>query len=197
MRLRLASILSAAALFAGAFATPLFAQERAGFWIGGGLGVVSTGITIDRDIDRGVGFDTALGVGWTINRQTLVGIELRGGYGVVFYEPDGDVDTYGTDLLAALTYYPRQSSGFFLRTGVGPAFLDDSVSDTPGPDVGAVGFAVLGGAGYDLYLGRNLSLTSTIEFRYGDNGKVEFDDGARYRGLTHNVVGAYVGIKLN
>ena len=107
------------------------AQERAGFWISGGLRLKSVGGSIDSvPIDRGGAGDITISLGWTLTPQLLIGVEASG-YGVNSVDPAG-VETTGTNSVVSITYYPRRSSGFFVRGGVGPTFLDNS-EESPRP----------------------------------------------------------------
>lgn len=140
-------------------------QERNGFWIGFGVGVGSANLTCD-DCEGGretggVGF---LRMGGTLNDRILLGGEVN----VWSKEQDGiTVNLY--DLLATMTVYPRPASGFFVKGGLGAAFTDNEIhvgNQTITTDLGT-GLGLLVGAGYDVRVKRNLSITPAVSFWYG------------------------------
>jgi hypothetical protein len=196
MRFQSAAALPALMLLWVALPSTAVAQERAGFWISGGLRLKSVGGSIDSvPIDRGGTGDITISLGWTLTPQLLIGVEASG-YGVTLYNPAG-VETTGTNSVVSIPYYPRGSSGFFVRGGVGPTFLDNTEDSPPAADISGKGIAVMGGAGYDFYLGRNFSLTSAVDYWYGDVGNVEFDQSTRFTDWKHNAIGVLFGIKFN
>jgi hypothetical protein len=197
MRYRVTFLLSVAILPWAGLPSEAAGQERNGFWIAVSGGVGTVGGSVDGvELDRGGGvwFPTSLSLGWTLTSQLLVGVDL-GGYGITFYETTGDVDSTGVDLAAAVTYYPRATSGFFVTAGVGPSFLTEQ-SDVADTNIHGKGFAMMGSVGYDFYLGRNFSLTSAVEVRYGRIGELTFNERIR-RNVNHDVVTASIGIKFN
>lgn len=136
------------------------AQERRGFWIGTDIGIASTDASADGiDLD-GRGQASALDIlaGWTVRPQLLIGVELNTlSVGVT---RDGVFQDAGVvDVTATLTYYPRPSSGFFIKGGIGPSFFDD-LEETPNVDISGTGVSAIVGTGYDIPLGRRLSLTT-------------------------------------
>ena len=184
-------------LLSAALPSSAVAQERAGFWISGAGRLKSVGGSIDGvSIDRGPALDITIGLGWTLTPQLLLGVESNA-YGVTVYDPVRDIETTGTNTVVSVTYYPRRSSGFFVRGGVGPTFLDNVNESPPGVDISGKGIVLMGGAGYDLYLGRNFSLTSAVDFWHGDVGNVKFDERTRFGDWKHNALGVLVGIKFN
>jgi hypothetical protein len=58
------------------------------------------------------------------------------------------------------------------------------------------GWGVLAGLGYDLRVGRNVSLTPSVNFYYGQPGDLVFD-GEELLGWKQNVVSFELGITFH
>ena len=193
-RRRLVVFVAAIVVWAG-LPSNAMGQDRRGFWIAAGVGVASIDASADDlDVDRGGGVDISLALGWTLAPQFLVGVELVG-YSVTLTRSQQESEATDVDVVATLTYYPRQRSGFFVKAGAGPSFFNSLDDDSP--EISGKGFAVMGGVGYDLYLGRNFSLVAGVDLLYGHIGDVEFDQRTEFRDWRHNLVRAAVSIKLN
>lgn len=156
------------ALLTAVLATSAFAQQaqtRDGFWVGGGMGYGSLGMSCEGcgDIDRTGGLSGYAKLGGTLRPNILLGVEMNGW---TKSELGGRV-TMG-NMSGAAYWYPMPTQGLFIKAGAGYAVLtaDDgtgSASDT--------GFGLLGGVGYDLRVGRNLSITPVANyFRGGFDG---------------------------
>ena len=76
------------------------------------------------------------------------------------------------------------------------SFFDD-LEESPAVDVSGTGVGAIVGSGYDIYLGRNLSLTTAVDFRFSRIGSVTLDGQSGFRGWKHNVIDFTVGIKFN
>ena len=195
------------------------AQERTGFWIGFGLGAGSTGISADNVAgrisgeDRDEGAVGDLGLGWTLNHQLLLGVELK----VNTSAQPSEGKTFSTfsmtlaDWLGTLTFYPSRSSGFFVKAGAGVSHVDFDIEwpetiESPefatlvfvdGPRFrGTVGkgFGLMTGAGYDLRLGRGFSLVPELTFRYGRPGDIDVGGITQFKNWTHNTIDAKASI---
>jgi hypothetical protein len=124
-------------------------QTREGFWFNGGLGVGLAGCV--GCLGREVGTSGGLSLGGTISERMLLGVGTTGWYKRI----DGVALTGGT-FDARLRFYPAVTSGFFLTAGGGLgsiAVSDGFLSDRE------MGVGVLFGLGWDLRVGRNVSLT--------------------------------------
>jgi Outer membrane protein beta-barrel domain len=173
------------------------AQERRGFWIGAGIGLGSVEASagdVDHDRDGITVLDIAMG--WTLSPPLLIGVELNAFSGT-FTRPGAFQDGVVSDLTVTVAYYPRTSSGFFVKGGVGPSFASDLEDPPAAFDVAGTGVAAMIGAGYDVYLGRNFSLTSAVDFRFGRIGDIKFDRQSALDDWSHNVIDFTVGIKFN
>ena len=121
------------------------APERSGFWFNAGLGYGSLGC--EDCSDREGGLSGGLSLGGTITDRFLLGVGTSGWTKEEF----GERLNVGT-LDLRMRFYPVRTSGFFLTAGVGVgtvSYADESES----------GLGVLIGIGWDVRLGRNISLT--------------------------------------
>ena len=138
---------SSAPLFAAAEQASSAARPhtRGGFWFSGGLGVGSLGCE-DCD-EREVSLGADLAIGGTVNDHLLIG----GGTSRWSKEEL----TVGT-LDARVRVYPRATSGFFLLGGIGLGIIQTEFDGFYENDSG-VGVTL--GLGWDIRVGRNVSLT--------------------------------------
>lgn len=155
-------LLAALAFLAAAPAAAQHPQNREGFWIGGGLGYGSMDLTCDGcETDRESGLTLRLAMGGTPRETLLLGAELEGWT----KEVDG-VDITVAHLSGIAAWYPRPAGGFFLKGGAGLATW--SVDAGPLGDEEDSGLALHGAVGYDVRVGRNLSLTPVAGIFWGD-----------------------------
>jgi len=171
--------------FGGSLASAQHPQTREGFWISFGLGYGSAHMRCDRGCaDTTVGGVTGfVRLGGTLNRHLLLGGEI-----------DGWTHNYpGTDLLgsitAALYYYPRPASGFFVKGGLG---LSDYWFSNQGT-VSGVGGGFVAGLGYDIRVGRMFSITPTGDFSYGSVGDVKSGGLVKATGWKQAIVSFGLG----
>jgi hypothetical protein len=141
------------------------AQARQGFWVGGGMGYGSLGLSCSgcADVGREGGLSGYAKLGGTLRQNILLGVEMNGW---TKSEAGGRV-TMG-NFSGAAYWYPMPTQGLFIKAGAGYSMLsvDDGVSTADDS-----GFGVLGGVGYDVRVGRNLSITPVANwFRGGFDG---------------------------
>ena len=152
-------------LIAGALLAPLAAQHpqrRQGFWITGGPSYGSLDLGCPGcETDRESGLTLLLALGGTVRPNLLLGGEIEG-WGK---EIEG-VDLTVGHASGVLYWYPRVTSGLFLKGGVGIA----SYSADAGPlgEEDDTGLGLHGGIGYDVRVGRNLSLTPAAGVFWAD-----------------------------
>ncbi|MFL5403992.1 MAG: outer membrane beta-barrel protein [Gemmatimonadales bacterium] len=155
------------ALLALALATTANAQQaqtRQGFWIGGGLGYGSLGLSCSgcADVGREGGLSGYAKLGGTLRQNILLGVEMNG-----WTKSEGGGSVTMGNLSGAAYWYPMPTNGLFIKAGAGYANLraDDGVTTASDG-----GFGWLAGAGYDIRMGRNLSITPVANyFRGGFN----------------------------
>jgi len=137
------------------------AQARQGFWIGGGLGYGSLGC--EGCTDRTGAPSGYLKLGGTLRENILLGVETNGWTKSEF----GARLTMG-NVSGAVYWYPMTTNGLFVKAGAGYSMLD---ADTGVGSGSESGFGILGGVGYDVRVGRNLSITPVANwFRGGFDG---------------------------
>jgi hypothetical protein len=156
------------ALLTAVLATSAFAQQaqtRQGLWVGGGMGYGSLGLSCDGcgDVDREGGLSGYAKVGGTLRQNILLGVEFNGWTKSEL----GATVTMG-NMSGAAYWYPMATQGLFLKAGAGYSIL--SVEDDFG-DANDTGLGILAGVGYDVRVGRNLSITPVANwFRGGFDG---------------------------
>ncbi len=133
-----------------AFAYGQNAQTRDGFWISGGLGYGSLGCDNCGGSREG-GISGGLSLGGTITPRFLLGV----GSDAWAKSQQGATLTVGT-LDARVRFYPSTTGGFFLTGGLGVGTVSAGGS---GYIASETGLGMLFGAGYDVRVGRNTSLT--------------------------------------
>jgi hypothetical protein len=147
--------------------------RRHGFWLSGGAGYGSARITCSQceGGDREDGVSGFLALGGTLSPHWLLGFESSG-----WYKREGSVGvTIGTGTLSA-RYYPSETGGFFLKGGAGlAAWIGTDGSRKEEHD----GFGLLAGMGFDVPVGRSVSLTPTVSYSGGWLGTVDGIEGVQ------------------
>jgi hypothetical protein len=156
------------AILAAIMATSAVAQQeqtRQGFWIGGGLGYGSLGISCTgcADVGRTGSASGYFKLGGTLRQNILLGVEMNG-----WTKSEGAGRISMGNLSGAAYWYPMPTQGLFIKGGAGYSNLraDDGVTSANDG-----GFGVLAGVGYDIRAGRKLSITPVANwYRGGFNG---------------------------
>jgi hypothetical protein len=198
--MRLTRIMLATVALVAFTLVPAAAQERQGFWISGGGGWGSLGVSADEIDDEregsGVGF---LRGGWTLTPQVLLGAELNAWSKAQDVEEGLSARLTVYNLTAALTYYPQPMGGFFVKAGVGGTFADTDLT-LEGTNISVElgrGVGLIAGVGYDVRLSRRLYLTPAVNFWYGRLGDVQVLGETVFSGWSHNVVDITVGLTFH
>lgn len=153
-----------AVLLAGS-ASAQQAQARQGFWIGGGMGYGSMGLSCTgcADVGREGGLSGYAKLGGTLRPNILLGVEMNG-----WTKSEGSATVTMGNLSGAAYWYPMATQGLFIKGGAGYSVLSLDTGTGNGNDSG---FGILGGVGYDIRVGRNLSITPVANwFRGGFDG---------------------------
>jgi hypothetical protein len=196
MRARRTAVPALCALTCLFSASPAPAQERSGFWIGFGGGVGSAGVSCD-DCEGGDRETAAVGyvkLGGTLSERVLLGAEVN-----LWSKEQEGVTLNLYDAVATLTFYPQPTSGFFLKGGVGASFLDTEFRDDDTRvtvDLGT-GLGVLAGAGYDIRVGRRISITPAVNYWYGWPGDIKLGGETVFTSWRQNVVDFTVGVTFH
>lgn len=162
-------------------------QTRDGFWFGFGFGYGSLGRSCDgcSDIDRESAFSGYLKLGGTVSPKVLLGGESTG-----WTKSESGFTLTAGSASAAVYFYPQPATGFFLKSGVGFATYQEEGEDA------ATGFGFIIGLGYDIRVGRNVSLTPVGNFTWGSLGDVE-SAGLIVPGLKTNVFQLALGVTFH
>ncbi len=129
------------------------AQTRQGFWIGGGLGYGSMGC---EGCDRVGAPSGYLKLGGTLRENILLGVETNG-----WSKSDLGTRLSMGNVSGAIYWYPMTTNGLFVKAGAGYSVLDSDFGNSSG-------FGILGGLGYDVRVGRNLSVTPVANWFRGN-----------------------------
>lgn len=125
-------------------------QTREGFWFNAGLGYGSLGC---QDCDSRTGaLSGNLAIGGTVSPRFLLGVGTNGWT----KSEDGVTLTVGT-LTALARFYPSATGGFFLEGGLGVGSVSANVSGFGSSSESGAGVVL--GLGYDVRIGKNVSIT--------------------------------------
>ncbi len=136
-------------------------NERDGFWIGFGLGGGTEQFELDNDpagysqeITRPTFY---LKLGGTPSQSFLIGGELFAWVN----DAAGVTETLSSAMFIA-QWYPARQGAFFLKGGVG--ITDNSFEFDDGFRSSKTGFGGVVGLGYDIRVGRKISIAPTVDF---------------------------------
>ena len=182
--------------FASAASAGSHSQERHGFWIGFGFGVGSANVTCDDcgSSNRETAAAGYFKLGGTLNEHLLLGGEVN-----VWSKKQEGVTLTLSSGAVTLTLYPQPASGLFIKGGVGLSMVDTQFregSTTVTIDPG-YGLGVIVGAGYDVRVGKNISITPAVNFWYGKPGNVPHDGDPLFTNWKQNVVDFTVGVTFH
>ncbi len=159
-------------------------QARSGFWINLGVGGGSLGC--ENCDERTSAVSGQLALGGTLSDRVLLGGSINS-----WTKQEGGITFNASTVTAMVRFYPSATGGFFLSGGLGVATSAANI------DIGSFGFentlfiedngvGALIGAGYDIRVGSNVSITPFFN-GYGMN----MDGG------NLNVVQAGVGVTIH
>ena len=169
-------------------------HRREGFWLGFGLGYGSSNVTCDQcgSGPRTEGVTGFLKLGGTPNRNLRVGVAVNG-----WWHDDGVVTESMANVTTSVYVYPA-AGGLFLTGGLG--FSNYHWSDTYDnyAPFDGIGWGFTGGVGYDIPLGRAVSLTPVVTYMYGGVGNVnEVGVGTARTQWKQNVVDFALGVTFH
>ncbi len=157
-----------------------------GIWVGFGLGA---GFNVSEGLDgtTETGGSGYIRIGGTLRENLLLGVESLG-----WSQEKSNKFLYRGNTTLALFFYPSQSAGFFAKAGVGFArveFLEPFEDRLSKKSKNGVGVTV--GAGYDIRLGDNVSLTPAVDWLF------QGFDATSNGTTTNNIIAATVGITIH
>jgi hypothetical protein len=183
----IAALASALLLTSTAALSAQRAAERHGFWVGAGVGLGSARLSCEVcRLDRTGGTAGYLRAGATISKAVLVGLEATG-----WYKSKNDVDQLLGSLQAVVLLYPKPTSGFYLKTGLGISQF--SAKDNT-DKVSSQALSGQVGLGYEVAMGRGLSIVPYANFLGSSGGDVRFNDTVS--GLSANTSLLQFGVGL-
>jgi hypothetical protein len=197
--MRLRSLVVPVALAVVGVSSPAWAghpQERQGFWIGFGFGYGSAHGEAScegcQGGDREGSFTGYFKLGGTLNKHVLLGMETN-----AWIKDEGGVTLSLGSVTGTATFYPQPSSGFFLKAGAGLSYVSTDLQDgSLSVSASKSGWGVLAGIGYDLRVGKNVSLTPCVNYYFGKPGDLT-GDGETIGGWKQNVVSVELGVTFH
>ncbi len=162
-------------------------SRREGFFAAVGIG----GGSESFDANDGLGWSDDKGgaagyikVGGTVSQSLLLGAELNGW--AARYQRQGYDRSLGS-LMFIAQWYPAAQGDFWLRGGLGWARDNLSIYGTTG-DINSHenGTALAVGLGYDFRVGRNVSITPTLDFQ-----------GQRYDSHDERLISLGIGVTVH
>jgi hypothetical protein len=126
---------------------------RPGFWFSGGPGYGSASASNTRAMG---GFSGALAGGWTLSPKLQLGLGAAGWTRSFPGESGRQIGLGIATLDARLRFYPDPQFGFFLTGGVGLGIIRFT---DQGRGFNHTGTGILGGAGYDIRLTPEMSVS--------------------------------------
>jgi len=191
MRSPLTAALAAALLAVSASGAPAQSNSiRHGMWVGAGLGLGSARLScqICRS-NRDGGTSGYLRAGTTLSSAVLLGLE-----GTVWYESDRGVDQLLGSLQGVVYLYPKPSSGFYLKAGLGISQFSAKDSDD---ELSSQALAGQVGIGYEVPMGRSLSIVPFANFLGSTSGDVRFNDTVAGLSANTSLLQFGVGVTLH
>lgn len=144
---------------------------RQGVWFNAGLGFGSLGCQ-NCDGERESGLSGGLSLGGTLSDRVLIGVGTTGFAKSI----EGETLTVGT-LDARVRFYPARTKGLFLNGGVGLGSMSYAGESE-------FGLGIMLGAGWDIRVGKNVSLTPFWNGFAMSNANVDANVGQLGIGVT-------------
>jgi hypothetical protein len=175
-------------------ATPALSAQgvaaRRGFWLGGGAGIGSARLscTVCR-AGRDGGGSGYLRLGATITPQILIG-----GEAIAWYHSESDVSFFLGSVQAVVMLYPMVRSGFFVKSGFG---LAQYSAKDPTNKISSQALAMQVGVGYEMAVGRSMSIVPFANFLGTTGADVRFNDTVSGLGAKTSLMQVGVGLTLH
>jgi hypothetical protein len=187
---RVVTVVAALAVIAAGAAAAQRPQTRQGFWIAFGLGFGSADLTCDGcTFDRETGGVGHIRLGGTLNPRLLLGGDVT----AWTKDIEGVTFTVGNVSFIA-QYYPTETGGLFLKGGAG--FSSIQFSDA-GQEASGESFGLSAGVGYDIRVGRNISITPIADLLFGGSRDIQYQGSTIIPGLSYNAFVFGVGVTFH
>lgn len=187
---RMVTIVAALTMIGAGWAAAQRPQTRQGFWIAFGLGFGSADLTCDGcAFDRETGGAAHIRLGGTVSPRLLLGGDVTGWTKVV----DGVTNTAGNVSFIA-QYYPSATGGLFLKGGAGFStiqFIDG------GEQARGDSYGLSAGVGYDIRVGRNVSITPLADLLLGGSRDIRYQGATVSPGLGFNAINLGLGVTFH
>ncbi len=136
------------------------ADRRQGFWLNAGLGWGSLGVRCSYcgSTTRESAVAGNFALGGTVGHSLLLGVESDG-----WSKDESGVTLNSWNLSGVAYYYPVPAGGLFLKGGVGVGGWTASAGGSSDTESG-LGF--IAGLGYDIPVGKKVSISPTATFRW-------------------------------
>ncbi len=140
---------------------------REGFWFSAGIGAGNEAYDL-KGVTGGFGDDVTgpslmVKLGGTVSQSFLLGGELYGWT----WNDSFDLDETLASAMLIGQWYPAARGGFFVKGGLGIAHFEQTTGGRFSTLLDEeTGFGAVLGAGYDIRVGRNISITPTLDL-YG------------------------------
>ena len=165
-------------------------QTRRGFWIAFGLGWGSAELSCDSCAGPreggGVGH---IRLGGTLNQKLLLGGDITGWA----KEESGVTSALGNVSFVA-QYYPMEQGGLFVKGGAG---FSNILFSGNGAEASGESFGLSAGVGYDIRVGRNVSITPLADFLFGGSRDIQESGTTVIPGMSMNVLNVGLGVTLH
>lgn len=187
---RVITLIAALAVIGAGSAAAQHPQTRQGFWIAFGLGFGSADLTCDGcTFDRETGGVGHIRLGGTLNQKLLLGGDIT----AWTKDIEGVTFTVGNVSFIA-QYYPTEMGGLFLKGGAGFSSIQFSEG---GQEASGESFGLSAGAGYDIRVGRNISITPLVDIMFGGSRDIQYQGATVIPGLSYNAVNVGVGVTFH
>ena len=166
-------------------------SERHGFWLQLGAGAGWESYRFDDPgtwAPNQMAPSFSLALGGTVSPRLRLGGEVNGWVFENFDEDTGfNVVESLVGMLMTAQVYPMRGQGLYLKGGLGMSRSGADV-EGPGGSTGESGFAALGGAGYEIRVGRNIFVSPAVNLLQHWSGDRDAPEGTlRERVLTMGV----------
>ena len=167
-------------------------QIRKGFWIAFGFGYGSANLSCDSLLCSGGSEGGGTGhirLGGTLNEQLLLGGDISGWA----KEESGATQAVGNVSFIA-QYYPMKQSGLFLKGGAG---FSSIMLEGGGRTADGESFGLSAGVGYDIRVGRNISITPIADFLFGGSRDLQVDGVTQTAGVSTTTLSVGLGVTFH